>query len=133
VDKLVGRVLAAADGGEQALINQVFQTGTRRSWIPVTRSAPFTGRARELIPVGEDFKNAPLVLLETCAAVRADKLLFNEDSHGVRPPGKTSLVKPGDDGLDVGFALAKGDLRNGCFGSSAWRCKSALIELTAEK
>jgi hypothetical protein len=62
-------------------------------------------------PIGEDFKNASLVLLEARAAVGAHKLFFDKDPHGFRPPIKTALVKGRDDGFDVRLAFAEGNLR----------------------
>ena len=118
MDELVARVFAAADGGEQALVDQVFQAGTGRAWVPITRGAPIIGGARDLAPIGEDFKDASLVLLEARAAVAADKLFFDKDANGFRPPVETALVKGRDDGFDVGLAFVEGNLRGGLFGSA---------------
>ena len=69
MDELVARVFAAAEGGEQAVVDQVFQAGTGFPWVPITHSAPVIPRAWNLAPFLE---NALLVLGETGAAI-ADK------------------------------------------------------------
>ena len=111
MDKLVARVFAAADGGKQALVDQVFQAGTGPPWVTITRGAPIIGGARDLASIGEDFKDASLVLLEARPAVAADKLFFDKDAYGFRPPFKTALVKGRDDGFDVGLAFVESNLR----------------------
>ena len=63
MDELVAGVIAAADGGEQALIDKVFQAGAGPAWIPITLGAPVIGGTRDRAPIGEDFKDASLVLL----------------------------------------------------------------------
>lgn len=88
MDELVAGIFAAADGSEQAFIDQVFKTRTGSARVPITRGAPIIGGARDRESIGEDFKDASLVLLEARAAVAADKLFFYKDAYGLRPPSR---------------------------------------------
>ena len=137
MDELVAGIFAAADGSEQALVDQALQTGTGPACVPITRGAPIIGGARDRESIGEDFEDASLVLLEARAAVAADKLFFYKNAYGFRPPLETALVKGRDDGFDVGFdvglVFVEGNLRGGLFGSVDVLGEAALIQLAAQE
>jgi hypothetical protein len=84
MDELVARVFAAAEGGEQAVVDQVFQAGTGFPWVPITHSAPVIPSAWNLAPFLE---NALLVLGETGAAI-ADKPFLESIKMGAGPLGE---------------------------------------------
>ena len=86
MDELVAGVFAAVDSGEQALVNEVLQAGAGRADVPETRSASVLDGTRDLAAIGEDFKNASLVLLEARAAVAADKLFLDKNAYSFGRP-----------------------------------------------